>query len=210
MCKFETVYLIYKSMSSVLTPQVFLKPQTSPPPSVPSVIMVFSPQRWGSSLLQVSNSCTHGFYPLSCILSSQVLTRTKVRILQLKMLLIPQWPVFTIATYDFHWPSLKNMSFPTCRIQFEDLQKHHGLTLDILTRKKYDVWRWGHKSKHSSMKSSTKPQSGFYGQQLQNGVKTLLPISIIWSPEPGWMPNFECNLFESFARSCYLFFQQPC
>lgn len=116
MCKFETVYLIYKSMSSVLTPQVFLKPQTSPPPSVPSVIMVFSPQRWGSSLLQVSNSCTHGFYPLSCILSSQVLTRTKVRILQLKMLLIPKWPVFTIATYDFHWPSLKNMSFPTCRI----------------------------------------------------------------------------------------------
>lgn len=32
MCKFETVYQIYKSMSSVLTPQVFLKPQTSPPP----------------------------------------------------------------------------------------------------------------------------------------------------------------------------------
>ena len=180
---------------------------------MPSVIIVFSPQRWGSSLLQVSNSCTHGFYPLSCILSSQVLIRTKVRILQLKRQIFDWHPQMACFHYCHLWLPLtlikeyviSDMSNFNLRTSRNTMVWHL-----ILTRKKYDVWRWGPKSKHSSMKSSTKSQSGFYGQKLQNGVKTLLPISIIWSPEPGWMPNFECNLFESFARSCCLFFQQPC
>lgn len=122
MCKFETVYLIYKSMSSVLTPQVFLKHQTSPPPfrafrnhrvltSKVREFFIASEQFLYSRFLPIK------LHPFITSFSENQGQNSAAEIAEAKFLTdIPKWPVFTIAAYDFHWRSLKNMSFTTCRI----------------------------------------------------------------------------------------------